>query len=260
MIGGIRALVVDDDPLSRQRLCTLIEKEPDLELAGTCVDGEEAVASIASLRPDLLFLDVEMPRRDGFGVVDAVGAERLPTTIFISAYAEFAVRAFEAYALDYLLKPFGDERFQQALERARQQVHARTAGSDLRIVSLLDHLKGSAPDAYPAMLAVKTGGQYVMVRTDDIDWIEADDNYARLHLRSGGVRLLNRSLTALESKVLDPRRFVRVHRSSIVNLARIVSLEPLFHGEMSVVLDGGARVACSRRYRSRLEERVYFTS
>src|SRR5688572_880787 len=204
-----------------------------------------------------------MPRLDGFGVVELVGPEHMPAVVFTSAYAEFAVRAFEAYALDYLLKPFDDARFAAALARARQQVADRRTAAfarpDARLVGLADELRRPEPARYPEALAIKSGTEYVVVRAADIDWIEADGNYAKVYVQKRP-RLLAKSLTALEHEVLDPDRFLRVHRSAIVNLSRIVSVEPLSHGELTLVLQDGTRVDCSRRYRKRLEERLYFTT
>jgi two-component system LytT family response regulator len=278
---ALRVLVVDDDAAARAHIIALLQQQPDVRVVAECADGEAAVASIEDERPDLVFLDVQMPVLDGFGVVERIGASRMPPVVFTSAYAEFAVRAFEAYALDYVLKPFEDARFLAALARGREQVAARRAraahaepaqqtaqptvpasggdGGDARLLALLQHLTHPARPRYPDAVAVKAGGQYVVVRVDDVDWIEADGNYARLHVQRRP-RLITKSLATLERDVLDPARFVRVHRSAIVNTAKIVAVEPLFHGDVSLVLSDGTRVDCSRRYRDRLEERLYFTT
>ena len=258
----INALLVDDDEPARERVRSLLAAHPDVVIAGECRDGREAVRAIGASPIDLVFLDVEMRQLDGFGVLTEVGAERMPPVIFVSAYSQYAVRAFEAYALDYLLKPFDDARFATALDRGRTQVNARrhaNAALDQRLIGILEHLQRPQPAHFPDALAIRSGDQYVVVRVADIDWIEADGNYARLYVR-GRARLLTRTLAALESDLLDPSVFIRVHRSAIVNVSKIASVEPLFHGELTLVLQDGTRVPCSRRHRNRLEERLYFTT
>jgi two-component system, LytTR family, response regulator len=259
--ASIHVLVVDDDASTRQHIRALLAAHDDV-MAEECSDGREAVRALTSSQVDLVLLDVEMPRLDGFGVLAEVGAERMPPVIFISAYSEYAIRAFDAYALDYLLKPFDDARFATALDRGRAQVHARrhtTEALDQRLIGILQHLQRPQPAQYPEALAIRSGDQYVVVRVADVDWIEADGNYARVYVR-GRARLLTRTLAALESELLDPSVFIRVHRSAIVNASKIASVEPLFHGELTLVLHDGTRVPCSRRHRKRLEERLYFTT
>lgn len=255
----IRVLIVDDDVLARKRIRTLLADDPEVRIIGECASGREAVDSLREESPDLLFLDVQMPEVDGFGVVEAIGAEQMPVVVFVSAHMDFALRAFDAYALDYLLKPFEDERFARALERAKKQVRARAPEQDQRIDALVEYLRQPTRPVYPEVMAVKSGGQYHLLRVEEIDWIEADGNYVAIHAGKTR-RLLNRTLTELEKKVLDPARFVRIHRSTIVNLARIVGVEPLFHGEYDIVLGDGKRLTCSRRYRHNLQDRVFFTS
>lgn len=259
MSERIRTLVVDDDPLARKRVRSLLEDDPEIELVGECANGREGVERIHADEPDLVLLDVQMPELDGLGVVKEVGAEKMPVVIFASAYAEFALRAFEAYALDYLLKPFDDERFRSALERAKEQVRLRKPELEERLGALLDFLKRPESAAYPEVLAIKSGDRYPLVKIQEIDYLEADGNYVRLHL-GGAEKLINKTLTELEKKVLDPKSFVRIHRSTIVNLDRIASVEPLFHGEYSVTLRDGRQLVCSRRYRHNLRDRIYFTS
>ncbi|MDB4950096.1 MAG: yehT 1 [Gemmatimonadetes bacterium] len=255
----IRTLLVDDDALSRGRMRSLLERENDIELIGECVDGSEAIPRIRAEKPDLVFLDVQMPRVDGFGVVEAIGAERMPVVIFASAYVEFALRAFEAFALDYLLKPFDEERFRVTLDRARHAALARRSAADPRMSAFVDFLQAPQKPQYPELIAIKTGDQFRFVEVKDIDHIEADGNYARIHIDKSQ-RLLHKTLTEMEERLLDPARFVRIHRSTIVNLSRIAAVEPLFHGELSVILKDGTRLVCSRRYRPKLQERVYFMS
>ena len=255
----IRALIVDDDFLARKRVRNLLAADPEVRIMGECASGREAIASIEEERPDLLFLDVQMPDVDGFGVVEAIGADRMPAVIFVSGHVDFALRAFDAYALDYLLKPFEDERFARALERAKKQARARAPEPDLRMDALIGYLQQPARPTYPEVMAIKSGGQFRLLRAEEIDWIAAEENYVAVH--AGKARLLiNRTLTELETKVLDPTRFIRVNRSVIVNLARIVGVEPLFHGEFDIVLADGKRLVCTRRYRHKLQDRVYFAS
>jgi two-component system LytT family response regulator len=254
----IRTLVVDDDPLSRTRIRAFLEREDDVEVIGECADGAEAIPLIRADPPDLVFLDVQMPGVDGFGVVEAIGAERMPVTVFASAYVEFALRAFEAYALDYLLKPFDEERFRRTLARAREATRVRRPARDPRLDALVQFLQAPARPEYPQLLAVKSGDQYRFVEVADIDWIEADGNYIRLHMGKQD-RLVHKTLTEMEEHLLDPAKFVRIHRSTIVNLSRIAAVEPLFNRELSVALKDGSKLVCSRRYRPRLQERVYFT-
>ena len=255
----IRTLIVDDDVLARRRIRALLQDDSGVRIIGEGASGREAVTLIREESPDLLFLDVQMPELDGFGVMEEIGAGQMPVVVFVSGHVDFAVRAFEAYALDYLLKPFDDERFRRTVERARKHLQARGPELDVRLGALVDYLQQPQKPRYPAVLAVKSGGQFNLLRVEDIDYIEADGNYVAVHAHKTR-RLLNRTLTELEQKVLDPALFVRIHRSTIVNLSRIVAVEPLFHGEYSIVLSGGHRLTCSRRYRPNLQEHVFFTS
>jgi two-component system, LytTR family, response regulator len=233
----IRALVVDDEPLARRNLAGLLRRHPEIESVRECATGMDAVEEIRRVKPDLVFLDVEMPECDGFDVLELVGAELPPAVVFVTAYDQYALRAFEAGALDYLLKPFDNARFDRALERAKDRIAA------LRIAPRkLDRL------------AIKSAGQVVFLKIADIDWIEAADYYAALHVGAKS-HLLRRSMTDLE-KELDPNVFCRIHRSTIVNLDRVQSLESTEDDEPIVVLEGGARLRMSRRYRKALQERV----
>lgn len=264
----LRGLIVDDDPHARARLRHLASREHALDIVAECADGDQAVDVLNETGVDLVFLDVDMPRLDGFGVIDQIGVDRMPPIIFTSAFSHFAVRAFEAYALDYLLKPFDDWRFAAAVERARAAVNTRrrASGADLatpnidaRLLALIQHVNRGEHVSYPDAIAIRAGGQYTILRVADIDWIEADGNYAKLYV-DGRPRLITKTLAALEKDVLDPEIFVRVHRSAIVNASKIATVELLFHGELSLVLRDGARVPCSRRFRKKLDERFYFTS
>jgi two-component system, LytTR family, response regulator len=259
---GIRAIIVDDDASARERLRALLGQFPDVSILQECNGGRPAVAALRSERPDLVFLDIEMPDLDGFGVITEVGAARMPAIIFTSAYSEYAVRAFEAYALDYLLKPFDSGRLAAAIDRARRAItDTRVAvdGPDPRIAGLLAHLEHQLWDKHPQSVAIKVGDQYVVTPLADVDWIEADGNYAKLWVNKRA-RLMTKTLGTLEREVLDSEVFARVHRSAIVNVSRIASVEPSHHGDMTLVLRDGTKVPCSRRYRERVEQRIYFSS
>jgi two-component system LytT family response regulator len=275
----IRAVVVDDDAAARQRVRALLSAHQDVVVVGECSDGREAVEALTTLPIDLIFLNVQMPKLDGFGVLAEVGAERMPLVILTSVRPEFAVRAFEANALDYLLKPFDDARFAAALDRVRRQrvgrsdAAASSAGRrdgpasgaagpvecDVRLTGLVHHADVPQRTRYPEAMAIKSGAHYSVVRVADVDWVEADGNYAKLYIQ-GRRRLLTKSLALLEKRVLDRDMFIRVHRSAIVNVRRIVAVEPHFHGELTLVMQDGMRVRCSRRYRRYLEEKLYFTT
>jgi two-component system LytT family response regulator len=251
-VTKIRTLVVDDEPIARERVLSLLQQEDDVEVVGECSDGPQAVYAIQHQAPDLVFLDVQMPGVDGFGVIEAVGTERMPTVVFITAYDEYALRAFEVHALDYLLKPFGRDRFRQTLKHARASLERRRAG-DLgrRLLALVNDIKPERPKL--DRLVVKSGGRVFFLRTDEIDWIEAAGNYVRLHLGEES-HLFRETMNRMETR-LDARRFVRIHRSRIVNTERIKELQPWFNGEHVVILRNGTRLPLSRGYRDRLQER-----
>lgn len=261
----IRVLIVDDEAHARERVRQLLADQPDVTVVGECASGRDAVELLGTTAVDLVLLDVQMPDLDGFGVVNAIGIARMPPVIFVSAFSEFAVRAFEAYAVDYILKPFDDARFDTALDRARDELSDRrlrshgSHGDDERLSGLLEYVGRAPQKAYPDAIAIKTGDTYVVTRMADIDWAEADGSYVKVHVQRR-TRLLKRSLTSLEEDLLDPDTFMRVHRSAIVNMTKIASVEPMFHGELSLVLQDGSRVPCSRRFRKRLESKLFFTS
>lgn len=245
----IRAVIVDDEPLARLRVRELLAAAGDIEVVAECANGEEAIRAIEESPPDMLFLDVQMPELDGFDVLQAVGVGRVPVVVFVTAYDQFALRAFEAHALDYLLKPFDDERFEAALQRARGRVHQQQGGAlDLRLRALLEELRGSR--SYLQRLVVPTGHRSIFIRTEEIDWIEAERNYIRLHVR-GRAHLLRENLSRIES-ALDPARFCRIHRSTIVNIDRIQAVESLFQGEYLLVLHDGTKLTSGRSYRHNL--------
>lgn len=251
----IRALLVDDEPLALRKLRRLLAGERDVQIIAECCEGREAAAAIREHAPDLVFLDIQIPELDGFEVLDTLDREELPVVVFVTAYDEYALRAFDAHALDYLLKPVARERFRETLERARGRVRERRAAGviDDRLIALhAERQTGPAPARYLTRIAVKTAGRAYFVRAEEIDWIEAADNYARLHA-AGTSHLVRETLRTLEAK-LDPQVFLRVHRSAIVNVDAIRELQPWFHGDHVIILRSGARLTCSRRYDERLRQ------
>jgi two-component system LytT family response regulator len=252
-VNKIRTMVVDDEPMARERLLALLGQEKDIEIIGECADGSQAISAIQQQQPDLVFLDVQMPACDGFRVIEDVGPERMPAVVLVTAYDEYALKAFEVHAIDYLLKPFGRDRFQQSLQHARAHVERRRAG-DLgrRLMALVQDVKPE-PQRMDR-LVVKSGGRVFFLRTDDLDWVEAAGNYVRLHLTSES-HLFRETMNNMEAR-LDGQRFVRIHRSRIVNADRIKELQPWFNGEYVVVLDNGTRLTLSRGYRERLQDRL----
>ena len=262
----IKTLVVDDEPLARRNLRVLLEADPEVELVGEASGGAEALALISEHSPDLVFLDVQMPELDGFGVLERLEAEKLPVVIFVTAFDKYALKAFDFHALDYLLKPFDDSRFEKALARAKQQLAQREL-KDLsrRLISLLEDRGGpraveeaaAPPDSpdrparYQTRFLIKSAGRVSFIRAEEIDWIEAEDYYVKLHVKGRG-HLLRETMNDIEAR-LDPEVFVRIHRSSIVNLERVRELQQLFGGDYSVVLHDGTQLKLSRARRERLE-------
>jgi two-component system LytT family response regulator len=252
-VSKIRTLVVDDEPMARERIRSLLSQESDVEVVGECSDGVQAVSAIQQLSPELVFLDVQMPAVDGFGVIQQVGPDRMPMVVFVTAYDEYALQAFEVHALDYLLKPFGRDRLQQCLDHARHQRDRRHAGELGK--SLLALVQDFKPEQKKQeRLVIKSGGRVFFVRTEDIEWIEAAGNYVRLHLKDQS-HLFRETMNQMEAR-LDPERFFRIHRSRIVNTERIKELQPWFNGEYVVLLQNGTQLRLSRSYREKLEERL----
>ena len=250
---GIRVLVVDDEAPARQRIIDLLEKDGQVGLVLEAADGKAAVQIIEREALDLVFLDVQMPNLDGLQVIEAVGAAKMPLTVFVTAYDHHAIRAFEANALDYLLKPFSDERLEASLARARARRDEHSLLEFGR--SVLRMVCGKpAAGGYLDRLVVKSGGTTRFIRVADIDWIEGAGVYANLHI--AGKELLYRAALHELADKLDPMRFVRVHRSAIVNIDSIVELQPISHGEFEVVLKDGHRSRVSRTYRAQLEHRL----
>jgi len=231
----------------------LLNQQPDIEVVGECADGAQAVSAIERLSPELVFLDVQIPVMDAFGVIRAVTPQRMPMVVFTTAYDEYALRAFEVHALDYLLKPFDGTRFQRALERARERLDRQRAG-DLgrRLMAMVHDLKPEPP-SQPDRLVVKSSGRIHFLRVDEIDWIDAAGNYVRLHVK-GESHLFRETMNAIEQR-LDGGRFVRIHRSHIVNIDRIKELLP-GNGEHIVLLRNGVRLTLSRGYRDKLQQRL----
>jgi two-component system LytT family response regulator len=246
----IRTLIVDDEPLARQRLRQLLMDEPEVQIAGECSNGLEAVATIRATRPGLIFLDIKMPELDGFGVVNSIEEGAMPVIVFVTAHDEFAVRAFEIHAADYLLKPFNRDRFRTALRRALERARRRDDGALEERQSAL--LKELASARSGDRLIVKSGGRITWVRTEDIHWIEAADNYVELHLDEKS-HLLRETLNAIEAR-LAPDDFIRISRSVIVNRSRVRELQRLFYGGYAVVMQNGAKLTLSRRYRDKLKQ------
>ena len=243
----VRVHVVDDEAPARRRIKRLLAEEPDVAIVGECGDGTSAVSAIASTRPDLVFLDVQMPERDGFEVVRALPPRGLPAILFVTAHDRYALRAFDVHAVDYLLKPFTGERFRTALARARERIASHAPDPALA---------GRAADlrrrpVYLTRLPVRTAGRTVFVDLESVDWLEAADNYVRLHVDRREY-LVRETLAALDAQ-LDPDRFARIHRSVIVNVARIAEVRPTSHGDAEVLLRDGARLAASRTWRHRLQ-------
>ncbi|HEX2205266.1 MAG TPA: LytTR family DNA-binding domain-containing protein [Longimicrobium sp.] len=249
MSRPLDVLIADDEPLAREKLRDLIADDPSLRLVAECANGREAVEAIRAARPGLVILDVQMPELDGFGVVAEVGVDAMPTTIFVTAFDQYALRAFEAQALDYLLKPYDADRFAAAVARARRLAALQEGGTvPERLVALLE--EAAAREQYPPRFMVKEGVRYVFVRPDEIDWVEAARNYVTLH--SGKRAFLLRETMDRMERLLDPRRFLRVRRSAIVNLERVRAVEPWSATEYVITLAEGARVTSARRYRHRI--------
>jgi two-component system LytT family response regulator len=243
-VNNIRVLIVDDEPLARRGLRARLRAMPGVEIVGECDSGAAAVSAIEERKPDLVLLDVQMPEVDGFAVIDAVGADRMPLTIFVTAYDAHAVRAFDVNALDYLLKPIDSERFAVAVDRARQ-----------RLTEAKKHTKGNAlarvlADTNAGRIVLRDGSRVLLFDQRDIDWLSADGDYVRVHVK-GRNYLVRHTMSAMESR-LDAQQFARVHRSTIVNIARVAEIRRRGERDFHVVLTDGTRVRMSRAYRARL--------
>ena len=255
MTERIRTLVVDDEPAARAAIRALLADDAEIHIVGECTDGRTALDAIRSGAPDLLFLDVQMPEMDGFTLLGRLDPAELPVVVFVTAYDQYALRAFDVHALDYLLKPFDDERFRRAVAHAKQQVRQGKLGRlSERLVALLDGVARPPAVAsngqYLKRLAIKAGGRVTILGVKDIDWIGAEGDYVKIH--TGRVwHLLRETMKHLEAQ-FDPARFVRIHRSTIVNVERIKELQPYFRGEYVVVLHDGTSLKLSRGYKEHL--------
>lgn len=258
-MNKIRTVVVEDEPVSRDRLLALLSEEQDVEVVGACADGRSAATAIASTTPDLVFLDIQLPEMDGLTLARAFEADARPAVVFVTAHDSYALPAFEIHALDYLLKPFSAQRFRSALAYAREHLAQRRATSIGR--HILDLLPDAQTPPAPTLsapagdrLVVKSSGRIYFVKIADIDWCEAAGNYIRVHVGTQA-HLIRETMNRLESQ-LDPRLFVRVHRSTIVNVDHVQELRSSFNGEHVVVLRNGTRLAMSRGYREAIQERL----
>src|SRR5262249_8558990 len=254
----IKTLIVDDEPLARRNLRVLLEADPQIEIVGECGNGAEAVKAIKSVAPDLIFLDIQMPGMNGFDVLERVGATNIQAIIFVTAFDQFALRAFEFHALDYLLKPFDLIRFEKALRQAKEQIEQREISKlTNKLMALLEARENererAQPKAYLHRVMIKLANRVVLLKVDEIDWVEADGNYAKLHVGQRS-HLLREKMNDLEAQ-LNPDRFVRIHRSIIVNLDRVKELHPHFNGDYIVVLNDGTKLRLSRSRREHLQER-----
>jgi two-component system LytT family response regulator len=243
----IRVLIVDDEPIARRGIGQQLKGEPEIEIVGECANGMEAVAAIKTKSPDLVFLDVQMPEMDGFEVIEAVGVERMPRVIFVTAYDQYTLRAFEVHALDYLLKPFDRDRFVKALNHAKSSL--QHGEFNRQLIRLLDDRLASRKPL--ERLVVKAGGRIYFLNVEEVDWIEAADNYVELHVGRES-HLLRETISGLAAR-LDPARFLRIRHSTIVNIERVKELRPLFRGEYLIVLRDGMELTSSRRYRKNLD-------
>jgi two-component system LytT family response regulator len=249
----IRALVVDDEPLAREMIREMLATDLEVEVVGECANGREAIEAIKASTPDLVFLDVQMPELGGFEVLESLDPNTTPYVIFVTAYDQYAVRAFEVHALDYLLKPFDRERFEVAWQRAKAQIKLdRTSRRDQDIIALLEELK--AGPRYLERLVIKNGGRVFFMHVQDIYCIEAEGNYVRVYDNQKGY-LLRETISSLEEQ-LDPKQFLRIHRSAIVKIDRIKEMQPWFHGEYRIIMENGKQLALSRNYRANLQEAV----
>ena len=259
----IKTIIADDEPLAREKIRNLLNDDSDIELIGEFSDGIETVSAIQDQQPDLVFLDVQMPELDGFGVLESLSDSHLPTIIFVTAYDQYALRAFEVHALDYLLKPFDRARFQKALHRAKEHIRKEKSGEvNEKLLTLLEDLKSEKSNNHERKfldrLVIKAGGRVTFLKTEEIDWIEAAGNYVRLYIGKDS-HLLRDTMNNIQTK-LDPEKFLRIHRSTILKIDRIKELQPWYHGEYVVTLENGKQLTSSRSYRDKLGKLLQNTS
>ena len=247
----IRTILVDDEPLARNKLKLFLADEPDFEIVRECSNGRDAIAALQRHRADVLFLDIQMPEVDGFGVVEAVSPEFLPFVVFVTAHDAFALKAFEVHALDYLLKPFDRGRLKQTLVQIRKALqHTAIERQHLQILSLLNDIK--AHEKRPDRLLLRSEGRVYFVNVPEIDWVEAEGNYLRLHVGNES-HLMRQTMNLLERQ-LSPSKFIRIHRSTIVNIDKVKELRPWFQGEYLAILHGGKKLNVGKSYRKNLNE------
>jgi two-component system LytT family response regulator len=251
MLPSIRTVIADDEPLARRRIRDLLVADPEIEIVAECEDGARTAECVRTQRPALLFLDIKMPELDAFDVLETFDEECAPVVVFVTAFDEFALRAFEVHAFDYLLKPFDRDRFRTTLDRAKRQVRsADVATVALQLQKLLADMR--PPVAAPEQLPIRSDGKVRFVPTGEIDWIEADDDVVHIHV-GRDVLTCRDTLSHLEAR-LPASRFVRVHRSAIINLARVREVQPWFSGDYVIIMADGARVTTGRTYRSRVRQ------
>lgn len=247
----ISTLIVDDEALARRRIKSLLADDAGIEVIGECSDGQKAVEAIHALAPELVFLDVQMPVMNGFDVIRSIGSERMPVVIFVTAYDQYALEAFEVHAVDYVLKPFNRARFEKTVTHAKSLIRRMQAGSfNGPLLTLLGSLQRK--QEMPERFMIKSSGRIVFLRAEDIDWMETVGNYVRFHVGRDS-HLMRETMNGMELK-LDPQRFMRIHRSTIVNIDRVKELQPWTKGEYVVIMRDGARLHMSRRYRERLHK------
>lgn len=250
----IRTLVADDEARARRRILDLLAGHPDVEVVGEARDGEEAVRAILAHAPDLVVLDIQMPKRDGFEVIRTVGAANMPLVVLVTAADRHGLAAFDVRALDYLLKPLDRERFAGSIARAREALRRAGAGEiSSRLLELVGELKPAAASK-SGRIVIKSSGRLFFLRTDDIDWVEAAGNYVKLHV-GAEEHLLRDTMNGIE-RTLDPATFFRIHRSRIVNMDRVKELQPWFNGEYVVILHNATKLTLSRGYREKLQQRL----
>jgi len=248
----VRVVIADDEPLARSGVETRLALHPDIQVVASCVTGKEAVKAICDLRPDLVFLDVQMPDLNGFDVLRKVPVDHLPLVVFLTAYDHYALQAFDVHAIDYLLKPVDEVRFARTLERARAQMKTAAAQQiEHRLRELLEQTKERVQATYETRFLVRTGRRVAIVPVEDVDWIEAAGDYVTLHVGNKS-HMLRQTMSGLEVQ-LDPDHFIRVHRSAMVRASRICELESLPNREYLLRLSGGTKVRTSRRYSDRIE-------
>ena len=261
----IRTLIIDDEPLARQTIRLLLKDDPEIEIIGECANGDEAVKAVKKQQPDLIFLDIQMPEMNGFDVLEEIGLEEVPAIVFVTAYDQYALQAFEVNALDYLLKPFTNKRFEKALARAKAQVKQHEVKHlSEQLIALLEnyHVTGKPArqtkrrneNEYLTRLMIKSAGRVFFLKVDEVDWIEADNYYVQLHV-GRKAHLLRETMNELEQK-LDPNKFLRIHRSTIVNLERIKEMQPYLNGDYLVILHDGTELKLSRSRREQIQAKL----